>query len=174
MCRCQDVVVLADGAPWIWQIAGKQFTGATQIVDFFHACQHLAALAEARFGKASTEGQQWQKARQEDLRNNRLKNVLLEIRAWQPRSQTKRQLRHRTYLYFHHNAERMQYQTFLEKGYHIGSGVVEASCKQIVTQRMKLAGMHWRQESAEAIVALRAAQLSTQPRDLKPFCAMPN
>jgi len=172
--RCRNVVVLADGAPWIWQIAAKQFSGATQIVDFFHACQHLAALAEARFGKERAAGQQWLKARQEDLRNNRLNHVLAEIRCWQPRSLAKRQLRRCTYLYFYHNAQRMQYKTFLEQGYHIGSGVVEASCKQVVTQRMKLAGMHWRQESAEAILTLRAAQLSTKPLDLKPYCAMPN
>ena len=74
--------------------------------------------------------------------------------------------------YFVNNAERMRYETFLAKGYHIGSGVVEATCKHVVAQRLDQAGMHWRQESAEAIVALRAAQLSTEQINLKPYCAM--
>jgi hypothetical protein len=172
--RCRDLVVLADGAVWIWQIAAKQFTGATQIVDFFHACQHLTAVADARFGAGSAEGLAWQKARRADLLADRVESVLLEIKAWQPRSEAKRKLRQTEYNYFYTNAARMRYKTFAEKGYHIGSGVVEASCKQIATQRMKLAGMHWRQETAEAILTLRAAQLSTQPPDLKAFCGMAN
>jgi DNA polymerase IIIc chi subunit len=172
--RCRDLVVLADGAVWIWQIAAKQFTGATQIVDFFHACQHLRAMADARFGAESEEGHAWQQARRADLLADRVESVLLEMKAWQPRSEAKRKLRQTEYNYFYTNAARMRYKTFAQKGYHIGSGVVEASCKQIATQRMKLAGMHWRQETAEAILTLRAAQLSTQPPDLKAFCGMAN
>lgn len=172
--RCRDLVVLADGAVWIGQIAAKQFTGATQIVDFFHACQHLRAMADARFGAESVEGHAWQQARRADLLADRVESVLLEMKAWQPRSEAKRKLRQTEYNYFYTNAARMRYKTFAQKGYHIGSGVVEASCKQIATQRMKLAGMHWRQETAEAILTLRAAQLSTQPPDLKAFCGMAN
>ena len=171
--RCRDLVVLADGAPWIRQIAAKQFTGAVQIVDFFHASQHLALLAEARFGSDTEEAKAWLHARQDDLKNERLESVLTEILAWRARGEGKRQLRRTTYLYFVNNAHRMRYKTFLEKGYHIGSGVIEAGCKHLVTQRMKQAGMHWRQESAEAILTLRAAQLSTHPPDLRPHCALP-
>jgi hypothetical protein len=172
--QTRDVVVLGDGAAWIWQIAAKQFTAALQIVDFFHACQHLATVSEARFGKDSVEGTLWQQARQEDLKHNRLKSVLAEIRAWRPRSEGKRKLRATEYRYFVTNAERMRYQTFLEKGYHIGSGVVEASCKLVVTQRLKLAGMHWREETAEAVLAVRAAQLSTGAPDLRHYGGVPN
>ena len=66
----------------------------------------------------------------------------------------------------------MRYKTFLKAGYHIGSGVVEATCKHVVAQRLDQAGMHWGQETAEAIVALRATQLSTCPTDLRPYCVM--
>lgn len=172
--RCRDVVLLADGAAWVWQIAAKQFTQATQIVDFFHACQHLTQVAEARFGANTPAAQDWQKARREDLLKDRLEQVLAEIKAWRPSSEAKRKLRQTEYAYFASNAPRMRYQTFQQQGYHIGSGVVEASCKQVVTQRMKLAGMHWRQETAEAILTLRAAQLSSQPPDLRACCAIPN
>ena len=169
----REVVVIGDGAPWIWQIAGKQFTGAIQIVDFFHAMEHLAKVAEARFGKSTADNKEWLRARGAELKTNQLSKVLADLRAWRPSSTSKQQLRKSTYAYFHTNAERMRYQTFLEKGYHIGSGVVEATCKRVVAQRLDQAGMHWRQESAEAIVALRSAQLSSSPPDLRPYCAMP-
>lgn len=169
----KEVVVIGDGAPWIWQLAAKQFTGAVQIVDFFHVSQHLAEVAEARFGKGSPEARQWLSTRQEQLKTNRLDAVLADIRAWRPTSAAKRQLRLGTFAYLANNAPRMRYQTFLEKGYHIGSGVVEATCKHVVAQRLDQAGMHWRQASAEAVVALRAAQLCTRPPDLRPHCAMP-
>jgi hypothetical protein len=171
--RAKEVVVIGDGAPWIWQLAAKQFPGAVQIVDFFHAAQRLAALAEARFGKDTSEAREWLAGRQEELKTNRLDAVLVQIRAWRPASAAKRQLRVSTFAYFSNNAQRMRYQSFLEKGYHIGSGVVEATCKHVVGQRLDQAGMHWRPESAEAIVALRAAQLGTRPPDLRPHCAMP-
>jgi transposase len=168
----KEVIVIGDGAPWIWNIAGKQFTRAVQIVDFFHACQHLAALADARFGTEADEGQEWQTARQEDLKNNRLDVVLADIKAWRPSNTQKQQLRRTAYSYFYNNSERMQYKTFLEQGYHIGSGVVEATCKHLIAQRMDQAGMHWRPETAEAIAALRATQCSSTPADLRPYCRM--
>ncbi|KAG8526078.1 uncharacterized protein KY384_000070 [Bacidia gigantensis] len=106
--RCRDVVAIGDGAAWIWQIAAKQFTGATQIVDFFHACQHLTNVADARFGVGSAESQSWQKARRADLLCDKVENVLLEIKAWQPRSEGKRKLRQTEYTYFYSNAARMR------------------------------------------------------------------
>jgi hypothetical protein len=166
----KEVVVIGDGAPWIWQVAGKQFSGAVQIVDFFHACQHLATLADARFGKETSESKAWQKARQEDLKTDRVNHVLTEIKTWRPSNTQKQELRRTTYSYFAKNAHRMQYQTFLQRGYHIGSGVVEATCKHVIAQRMDQAGMHWRPETAEAVAALRAALCSSQPIDLKPYC----
>lgn len=170
---CRDVAVLADGAAWLWQVAAKQFPGATQIVDFYHASQHLARVAEARFGEGSTEGEAWLRGRQSELLADQMPLVLAHIQAWQPKTATKRDLRRTTYLYFANNAERMRYKRLREKGYFIGSGVVEAGCKQVVTQRMKLSGMHWRAETAEAMLALRALHLATRPPDLRPFCAMP-
>ena len=170
--HAQEIVVLGDGAAWIGQVAARQFPGAVQIVDFYHACDHLAAYAEARFGKDSPAGKLWQKARQDELKTGQVPRVLREIAAWRPANEAKRKLRKTTYRYFVNNASRMRYQTFLEKGYHIGSGVVEAGCKHIVGQRLDQAGMHWRQETAEAIATLRAAQLSTHPPDLRAHCAM--
>lgn len=168
----KEVIVIGDGAAWIWQVAAKHFSGAVQIVDFFHAAQHLASVAEARFGAASTEGQAWVEARCAELKTTGVESVLVQLKAWKPTKKVHKELRRVTYVYFFDNAQRMQYPQFLAKGYHIGSGVVEATCKHVVTQRFDQAGMHWTKESAEAILALRAALLSTYPIDLRPHCVM--
>jgi hypothetical protein len=170
----QEVVFLSDGATWIKHLCGREFPACVQIVDFFHASEHLARVAEARFGKDTPEGKAWQQARQTELKTGQLQAVLKEIASWRPSNQAKQKIRREEYGYFRKNAHRMQYHTYLQQGYHIGSGVVEATCKRLVAQRLDQAGMHWRQETAEAIVALRAAQLSTHAPDLRPYCAMPN
>jgi hypothetical protein len=170
----KEVGFLSDGATWIKHLAGREFPTAVQSVDFFHACQHLARVAEAGFGKDTPEGHTWQDARQNELKTGRLCALLKEIASWRPSNEQKRKIRREEYAYFRKNAPRMQYPTYLERGYHIGSGVVEATCKRLVAQRLDQVGRHWRQETAEAIVALRAAQLSTHAPDLRPYCAMPN
>ena len=169
----RERVVIGDGALWIWQLAAKHFAGAVQIVDFFHAGEHLATIADALLGMGTQESRAWHKARQAELLADRLRDVLRAIAAWKPKTREMRRLRRREFGYFRSNAERMRYGTFQKEGYHIGSGVVEAACKQVVAQRLDQAGMHWRQETAEAIVRLRAGLRSSLPPDLAPFCAMP-
>ncbi len=164
----QQVIVLGDGAPWIWFMFGRLFPGALQILDFYHACDHLAKVAEAMYGKDTDLSRTWQKAGQAYLKANQVHRVVAAIKAWQPSNAADQEIQRIEAAYFADNAERMRYQTYLEQGYHIGSGVVEAACKHVVAQRLDQAGMHWRQATAEAIVALRAAQLSTLPTDLRP------
>jgi hypothetical protein len=173
----KERVGIGDGAPWIWQALAKQCPGLVEIVDFWHASEHLWAVANAIFGapspEAHPEAKAWVAARQEELKRDQVKAVLRAIAAWKPHTTALRKLRHTQFRYFRHNAERMRYGSFLKRGYHIGSGVVEAGCRQVICQRLDQAGMHWRAENAEAILALRAAFLSTHPPDLRPHCAMP-
>jgi len=166
----REVVFLADGALWLWQIAAAQFPRAVQILDFYHASEHLYTVAHARFGEGSDAAKEWARARQGELLADQVRAVLLAIAAWKPQSLAGKQLRHREFRYFRHNAERLRYGTFRQKGYQISSGVMEATCKHVVGQRLNRAGMHWRPETAEAIVALRAALLSTNPPDLRAYC----
>jgi hypothetical protein len=168
----KEVIVLGDGAPWIWNMFGRQFPGAVQILDFYHACEHLAKVANAMYGKDTDLSRQWQKARQTDLKADGVAEVVKSIQAWQPTTPEHQEIRRIESAYFSDNAKRMHYQTYLQKGYQIGSGVVEATCKHVVHQRLDQAGMHWRPATAEAIVTLRAAQLSTCPTDLRPHLAM--
>jgi hypothetical protein len=166
----REVVFLADGAPWLWQIAAAQFPQAVQILDYYHASQHLYAVAHARFGEGTAAAKAWVQARQAELLADQVRAVLGAMAAWKPKSRAAKQLRRREFRYFRHNAERLRYGSFRKQGYQIGSGVMEATCKHVVGQRLDQAGMHWRPTAAEAIVALRAALLSTNPPDLRPYC----
>ncbi len=166
----REVVVLADGAPWIWNLAATQFPTALQILDFFHVSEYLYRVAHAFFGEGSREAKEWARACQEELKRDRLPEVLTRLRGLEAGGKEQEKVRTTALGYFEENRERMRYGTYLSKGYQIASGVMEASCKHVVGQRLDQAGMHWSPETAEAVVALRAALLSTQSPDLRPYC----
>lgn len=166
----RELIVLGDGAAWIWQVAAGQFPFAIEIVDYYHARQHLGTVAAARFGEGTAAAQAWVTAREGELHHDQLRTVLLAIAAWKPKSREGKKLRHREFRYFRQNAERMRYGTFRAKGYQIASGVVESGCGRVIGQRLDQAGMHWRQASAEAMSCLRAALCSSNPIDLTPYC----
>jgi hypothetical protein len=168
--QTKEMVVVADGAPWIWNVAGRQFPKAVQIIDFWHVCEHISAVADARFGKESVLGREWQNERKKQLKTDQVETVVRAIQEWRPTNPKKQELRRTTIAYLLNNAHRMRYKTFLERGYHIGSGVGEAACKRVVAQRLDQSGMHWLPKCAEPILALRAAQLSGKPTDLREHC----
>jgi hypothetical protein len=168
----KEVVFLADGQAYNWTIAASQFPTAIEIVDFQHAVKHLFDVAHAVFGEGSAAVQPWVEARQEELLHDQVGAVCRAVASMEPRTQEQSELQVREIGYFSSNAERMRYETFLKHGYQIATGVMEAGCKQVVHQRLDQVGMHWREETAEAIVALRAAVLSTSPPDLRSYCRM--
>lgn len=166
----REVVFLADGQAYNWTLAASQFPTALQIVDYQHAVQHLYAVAHAFFGEGTPPVQPWVAARLAELREDRVTAVLEALADLPSRTEAQQQIRARELGYFTTNAERMRYGTFLQRGYQIATGVMEAACKQVVHQRLDQVGMHWREETAEAFVALRAAVLSSNPPDLRPHC----
>jgi hypothetical protein len=168
----KEVVFLADGQGYNWTIAASQFPTALQIVDFQHAVGHLFAIAHGFFGEGNARVAPWVEARKEELLDDQVTAVCRAVTDLTPGTAEQRKLQVREIGYFTSNAERMRYGTFLKHGYHIATGVMEAGCKQVVHQRLDQVGMHWRQETAEAFVALRAAILSTSPPDLRPYCRM--
>ncbi len=109
----QEVVVLGDGAPWIWFMFGRLFPSAIQILDFYHACEHLARVAEAMYGADTDRSRPWQKARQAELKANQLVAVVAAIAAWQPQSEAQQEIKRIETAYFIDNAERMRYKTYL-------------------------------------------------------------
>lgn len=168
----RELVFLADGQAYNWQLAATHFPEAVQIVDFMHAVEHLYEVARTCLGEESAAVEPWVTARKEELLTDRLPAVIQAIRALPVSSREREATRTRETGYFRGNAERMRYGSFRKQGYQIATGVMEAGCKHVVHQRLDQVGMHWRQETADAIVALRAALLSSSPPDLRRHCRL--
>src|SRR6266478_3985751 len=130
-------IVLGDGAVWIWNIADDQFLDATQIVDRFHAKQHLSDLGKALYGPTAPRAAQWAERRKEELDSGKFPVLLTAIRRQVSRSEEARRCLH----YFQTHRERMRYPEFHAQGLCTSTGVVEAGCKVAIGTRLKRAGM---------------------------------
>jgi hypothetical protein len=160
-CRVRRQVVLGDGAPWIWNIVEEQFPEALQIVDRFHAQEHLSDLGKALYGPTHPRATQWAERRTRELHSGKFQDLLAAIRRQISRSDEARRCLH----YFQTNRERMRYPEFHAQGLCTSTGVVEAGCKVAIGTRLKRAGMHWTVRGANAIVALRCCKLSGRFQD---------
>lgn len=154
------VVVLGDGSPWIWGIAEEHFPGALQIVDLYHAREHLANLAKIVYGPTRSEGKPWTAARYQELDEGKVEALVSALRRLKSRDDTVQKEIEKQIHYFQTNAERMRYAEFRRQGLFVGSGVIEAGCKTIVGLRLKQSGMKWTVRGANAIIALRSLDLS--------------
>jgi hypothetical protein len=148
--RCHDLATVADGAEWIWQEVGKYFPRSVQVLDYYHAAEHLWEAARLRFGEGSVEALDWMKEQKERLLNDQADLVICEVEQWRPRQPHKCVVRKRLIDYLRTHRHRMNYGTLKRDGYHIGSGMAESACKNVVQTRMKRAGMRWSGPGAEA------------------------
>jgi hypothetical protein len=154
-------VVLGDGAAWIWHLADDLFPGARQIVDLFHAKQHLSDVAKVIYGPGTDLARQWARFRHDDLDAGQLRAVCQALR----RHASAHPEAHRCWEYVTHHRARMRYPTFRAQGLCVSSGVVEAGCKVAIGTRLKRTGMHWTVAGADAIIALRCCRLSGRFED---------
>jgi hypothetical protein len=153
----RQLTILGDGAAWIWNIAADKFPEATQIVDLFHAREHLNSLTRSLEFMLLDRKDQWLAARLEDLDYGDIDGIEAAVRKY-PLEGVKKDEVEKELGYFLNNAPRMRYRWFRSRGLFVGSGVVEASCKTIVGQRLKQSGMHWTTGGADAIIALRCRE----------------
>jgi hypothetical protein len=156
----RQFTIIGDGAAWIWGIATAKFPEATQIVDLFHAREHLHDLARRLEFMLLDRKEEWLAARLEDLDYGDIDGIVKAARQY-PLEGAKKDEIDTALGYFEHNAPRMRYHWFRQCGLFVGSGVVEASCKTIVGQRLKQSGMHWTVNGADAIIALRCREASS-------------
>ena len=164
----EEVVFVSDGAVWIWRLVEHYFPPAVQIVDWYHACQYLAPIAEAAFGAGASQAQEWLTQVQTDLWEGRIQEVLLACRTFLPHAHA-RPFAEKAITYYANNEKRMDYARFRQQGYLIGSGTIESACKQIAAARLKCSGARWTLAGVIATAKARAAWLSNAWDNLKPF-----
>lgn len=170
--RCGDVVVLGDGGRWIWKQAKSNFPNATQILDFYHAAEHLSEVGKAWYGAQSPKAAKWLENRSRDFLEGRYETVMRSIRAWKPVEEQDIKTKHDNLGYFKRNRERMRYDQYRAKQMHIGSGIAESSCKCLVQARLKQSGMRWTQTGAESILQLRRLWLDDPDTDFGQYARM--
>lgn len=171
--RCRDVVALGDGGRWIWKQAAKNFPNATQILDFYHAAEHLSEVAKAWYGAQTPKAGKWLEARREDFLEGRYETVMRSIRAWKPVEEPDIKIKQDNLGYFKRNRERMHYDRYRAKNMHIGSGIAESSCKCLVQARLKQSGMRWTLAGAESMLQLRRLWLDAPHTDFGQYARMP-
>jgi hypothetical protein len=157
----RQMVILGDGAAWIWNLATTHFPQATQVVDLYHAREHLHDLAKLLEFMLGDHKDDWLAARLAELDDGDTEAICAAARTF-PLTGKKASDLHTALGYFEHNAHRMRYAHFRKLGMFTGSGAVEAGCKAIVAQRCKLSGMRWTLAGAYGILTLRCLDASNR------------
>jgi hypothetical protein len=163
--RSHQKVVLADGAVWIWNLATQQFPGAIQIVDLYHARQHLHDLCAQLFPHDQKQRKRCLARCLDRLEKGKIEALVTILRKFPAVTEELRQLTAKAADYFMRNQHRMRYPAFRAQGFFVGSGVVEAGCRTVIAQRLKRSGMFWTARGANAIIALRCCRLSGRFED---------
>ncbi|HWO29886.1 MAG TPA: ISKra4 family transposase [Candidatus Acidoferrum sp.] len=159
--RALQKVVIGDGAEWIWNLVALHFPDAIQIVDLYHARQHLWEVVRRLCPNDEGKQKAWMKIHQKRLLDRgkieKLVGALRSIESDNPEVREKIRIQAD---YFERNTERMRYPKFRGQHLFVGSGVIEAGCKTVVAFRLKRSGMFWTVRGANAILALRCCLLN--------------
>jgi len=154
--QAAGALVIADGAVWIWRLADDRFPPARQRLDFYRAVQHLAAVGRAVFGEESEKLKAWLKPLVKQLKNESAVKVIRQLEEFLqtlPTGTAAQAVVAREVNYFHEHQERMDYRAGRRRGEPIGSGPVEATCRQ--TQcRFRRPGQFWSTTGDEALLSL--------------------
>jgi len=159
LAYAQQLVVIGDGARWIWNQSRINFPEAIEILDFYHACEHLQLLATAitpnisEIKKLTTRWRHW-------IERDQIDKVMNDAQSRLPAHRQRRKTTMKQLAYFKLNAARMRYKTFQKMHLFIGSGVVEAGCKTVVGKRTKQSGMLWTVSGAQDVLDIRCCILS--------------
>lgn len=149
--QAAEVIVLADGAHWIWNLITDLIPQAVQILDFSHAKHYLWEAAKLIYGADSAFVRPWVKEREDLLFANKIEQVITHLQHFVDLAPGLESIIH----YFQQNQGRMQYGTYQQRGYFIGSGAIESAGKQLTAARIKGPGMRWNVTDLNALLTLR-------------------
>ena len=155
----KQIVLLVDGAPALEKLGRDYFAGCVQIVDFYHALEHLQELLKLLWDKTHPEFEKHRAQWKKRLLKDGVQKVIAQARNIASGGSNSEAVE-KALGYFERNIARMQYGSFRRRGYFIGSGVIEAGCKTVVGSRCKQSGMFWSTPGAEKILAFRCIHRS--------------
>lgn len=156
-----NLVFINDGARWIWKYIDAEFPNATQILDYYHAVEHLSSFGKLYFFKKQSKAfKDWLEEIKVLLKVKGIDEVLGEIKALKQKTATVEQERRKLIAYCERNKKRMDYPKFIKKGLLIGSGAIEAAHRTVTQKRLKLSGQRWSINGAQNVINLRTLNMS--------------
>jgi len=156
-----EKVFIADGAKWIWKWAEANYPAAIQILDFYHAKEHLCQFAQTVIPD-EPQRKLWVKQQTDVLLEDGVEKVISEVKNMNIKTHLGRKIKKSLIAYYQANAGRMLYKTYRQNGLLIGSGAMEAAHRHVIQHRMKLSGQRWTIEGAQKIANLRVTFKSNQ------------
>jgi hypothetical protein len=155
----EDSLAIGDGAPWIWNLVAEHFYTSHQVVDWFHATQHLAVVARSLYDEATPQYRRWYRGWETKLFQGHARSLIRALKRQADSKPERSEAILQQSKYFQHNLKRMNYLELRLEGYPIGSGMVESAAKQY-KERFCGAGMRWSRSGAERLIPVRSAILS--------------
>lgn len=162
LAHARQVIVIGDGAHWIWKQAEEHFPTATQILDWYHASTYVWKAANAIFGENTDFAKHFAHQQLDLLWAGNVQAVLQRLEPYA----TQKPGVNDTLTYFRNNQSRMHYADYRAQGWQVGSGTIESGCKHVIAARLKQAGMLWSRHGARCVAKLRAGLKSGRWRQI--------
>lgn len=166
--KVKKVVIIADGAHWIWNLSKELFPDAEFILDFFHMTENIYDYAKALFNNNEKKYNKWAKTVIHYIKTEQVKKALRKI-SENPLSSDKIDKTVNLAGYLQNNIDKINYLQYKNKGYYVGSGMIESGNKIVVQKRMKQAGMRWSIKGAQYMAVLRAKHESGKWSDVENY-----
>ena len=160
--KAEKVILLGDGGEGFQKRGEELYPNGLQILDWYHACEHLWDVAKVLYGAGTKKTNKWVKPLLDKIYAGKVEVVIEKLKRMKPRRQEVAKKIKELIGYYEKNKERMRYKEFESKGYFIGSGAVESGVKNVVNMRMKGCGMRWDRDRADRLLHARAKYLSSE------------
>lgn len=157
--QAEDSLAIGDGALWIWNLVGEHFYASHQLVDWYHASEHLASVAKTLHGEGTPAARRWYRRWETKLYQGHVDRLVQALKHQAKQQPQKAEELRKEAGYFHNNRKRMNYLEMRAEGYPIGSGMVESAAKQYKA-RFCGSGMRWSRTGAERLLPVRTAIMS--------------
>jgi len=157
--HAEDSLTIGDGAPWIWNLVGEHFYASHQLVDWYHASEHLASVAKTLHGEGTPAARRWYRRWETKLYQGHVDRLVQALQQQAKQQPHIADALRKEAGYFHNNRKRMNYLEMRAEGYPIGSGMVESAAKQYKA-RFCGSGMRWSRTGAERLLPVRTAIMS--------------
>lgn len=176
--QADRVMFAADGARWIWRRVAPLFSSlglrddqVIELVDFYHAVEHLAKVADLRRGWTKTQRRRWIRKQRKRLLKGHVDRVIQAVDELCTGRMSKKVRTERNY--FHNNTTRMNYYQMHLEQLPLGSGAMESAIRRVVNLRLKGAGIFWHEDSANALLMLRSYYKAGRTQDIARLAFMP-